>query len=181
MRPFAFAATLLAFCARSARAQTLTTTDALGQTIVEAITIDPLQGLPTTQTLQTLAPAATTTTTPTTTTTLPDGQQGPVGQPAPTTAAAGPTIYTYTTTDAGGDTIAVVDTFTPTFLTTSTWAGAPPGTVLDYSSWRSMVGTNTVAPETGAASPRWNLQRNWLGITTSVCAGVVGGAWLVLA
>lgn len=77
--------------------------------------------------------------------------------------------------------MAVVDTFTPTFITTSTFVSAPPGTILDYSSWRGLVGTNTVAPEISAASPRWALQHKWLGIASGVCAGVVGGAWLVLA
>ncbi|KAI0364310.1 hypothetical protein BV20DRAFT_974575 [Pilatotrama ljubarskyi] len=172
MRPFAFVAALLTLCAGSVRAQTITTTDELGQTVVEFITVDPLQAIPVTQTLQTL-----TTTTPA----VPAGQQGPVGAPPATTANAEPTIYTYTTTDAGGDTIQVVDTFTPTFTTTSTWLSAPPGTILDYSSWRSMVGTNTVAPAISGASARWSLEPRWAAIATSLCAGMMGGAWLAFA
>ncbi|KAI0353794.1 hypothetical protein OH77DRAFT_1552368 [Trametes cingulata] len=175
MRPFAFVAALLTLFAGSVRAQTITTTDDLGQTVVEFITVDPLQGLPVTQTLYTL----TTSTTPAAD--VPAGQQGPVGAPPATTANAGPTVYTYTTTDAGGATIQVVDTFTPTFMTTSTWLSAPPGTILDYSSWRSMVGTNTVAPAISAASARWSLQPRWAVIATTLCAGMVGGMALAFA
>ncbi|KAI0833773.1 hypothetical protein BC628DRAFT_1345271 [Trametes gibbosa] len=170
MRPFAYVVSFLTLCVGSVSAQTTTVVDPLGQTVVEIITLD-LQGLPTTQTLQTLT---------TTTTTPLDGQQGPVGQPAPTVANAGPTIYTYTTTDAGGDTIAVVDTFTPTFVISTTWTGAPPGTIVPYNSWLSLVGTNTVAAEVNGAIARWALQHRWLGIAASLCAGVAGGAWLAL-
>ncbi|KAH9848444.1 hypothetical protein C2E23DRAFT_763747 [Lenzites betulinus] len=170
MRSFAYVAAFLALCARSVSAQTTTVVDALGETVVELITLD-LQGLPSTQTLQTL----------TTTTTAADGQQGPVGQPAATATDAGPTIYTYTTTDAAGDTVAVVDTFTPTFAATSPLSSIPAGTVIPYSSWLSLVGTNTVAAEVNSAVPRWALQHQWLGIATSLCAGVAGGAWLAFA
>ncbi|EIW57845.1 uncharacterized protein TRAVEDRAFT_72802 [Trametes versicolor FP-101664 SS1] len=182
MRPFSFVLSLLALSVGSAHAQSTTVVDALGQTVVEFITIDQALGLPTTQTLQTLTTtAAATTAVATTATTAADGQQGPVGVPAATSDDAGPTVYTYTTTDAGGDTVAVVDTFTPTFVTTSTWVSAPAGTVLAFSSWQGLVGTNTVAPEVSAASPRWTLQHKWFGIASSVCAAVAGGAWLVLA
>ncbi|KAI0325097.1 hypothetical protein GY45DRAFT_1330810 [Cubamyces sp. BRFM 1775] len=175
MRPFAFVAALLTLCAGFVHAQEITTTDELGQTVVELITIDPNLGIPTTETLQTL----TTTTTPAAA--VPDPQQGPVGQPQPTVGDAGPTVYTYTTTDASGETVAVVDTFTPTFALTSTWVSAPAGTILDYSSWRKEVGTNTVAPPISGAVPRWSVQSGWLGITAGVCAGIAGGAWLALA
>ncbi|KAI0759578.1 hypothetical protein BD413DRAFT_596287 [Trametes elegans] len=179
MRPSAFVAALCALCAVSVRAQTITTIDDLGQTVIEAITVDPLEGLPTTQTLQTLTTVPTTTST---TTQAPAGQQGPVGQPAATTANAQATVYTYTTTNAAGETVDVEDTFTPTFSTTSTWASAPPGTILDYSAWQSMVGTNTVAAtDISAASGRWSLQPRWMGVATSLCVGIAGGALLVLA
>ncbi|OSC98535.1 hypothetical protein PYCCODRAFT_1439236 [Trametes coccinea BRFM310] len=174
MRFFAFVVALLTLAAGSAHAQTVTTTDALGETVVEFITIDQNLGLPTTEILQTL-------TATTTTTTAPDGQQGPVGQPEPTTDDGSPTVYTYTTTDALGDLTAVVDTFTPTFLTTSTWLSAPAGTILDYTAWRSEVGTNTVAPSISAARVRWKVESGWLGIAASLLAGVAGGAWLALA
>ena len=80
-----------------------------------------------------------------------------------------------------GETVAVVDTFTPTFVPTSTWVSAPAGTILDYSSWRKEVGTNTVAPPISGAVPRWSVQSGWLRITAGVCAGLAGGAWLALA
>ncbi|KAI0648830.1 hypothetical protein C8Q79DRAFT_947609 [Trametes meyenii] len=175
MRPFAFAAALLAFSLGSAWAQQVTTTDNLGQTVVELITVDPALGVPVTETLQTLTTAATTTTT------QPQGQQGPVGQPAATSNNAGPTVYTYTTTDAAGDFTAIVDTFTPTFVTTSTWVSAPAGTIIPYSSWINEVGTNTVAASISAAPAKWSFQTKWMGIATGVFAGVAGGAWLVLA
>ncbi|KAL7279408.1 hypothetical protein ACG7TL_007250 [Trametes sanguinea] len=170
MRFFAFVVALLTFAAGSAHAQTVTTTDALGETVVEFITIDQNLGLPTTEILQTL-------TATTTTTTAPDGQQGPVGQPEPTTDDGSPTDQCR----PSGDLTAVVDTFTPTFLTTSTWLSAPAGTILDYTAWRSEVGTNTVAPSISAARVRWKVESGWLGIAASLLAGVAGGAWLALA
>ncbi|KAI0749950.1 hypothetical protein C8Q80DRAFT_1218954 [Daedaleopsis nitida] len=178
MRPSAFAAAVLALCgALSARAQTITTTDALGQTVVEEITIDPLQGLPTTNILETLT-APTTATTPA----QDQGQQGPVGAPPGTTAAVGgATPYTYTTTDANGDTIAVVATFTPTFTATGTPQGDPPvGTVLNFSSWKQSVGTNTVAAINSGLC-RLSLDPRWLYVTSMLCAGLTGGAWLAFA
>ena len=42
-------------------------------------------------------------------------QGGPQGPPT-TTISAGPTTYTYTTTNAAGATIAVPDVFTPTVV-----------------------------------------------------------------
>ncbi|KAJ3004457.1 hypothetical protein NUW54_g4805 [Trametes sanguinea] len=96
MRLVAFVAALLALSARSVFAQTITTTDDLGETVIEVITIDPNLGLPTTEILQTL----TTTTTPAAQD--PDVQQGPVGQPQPTADNGAATVYTYTTTDALG-------------------------------------------------------------------------------
>lgn len=98
----------------------------VGNTIVEVITVDPANGLPTTQIVQTLPPggppippgAQSSSSSPTlpvvppaqpTTpslniapTTAPDVQQGPVGAPAPTTGPLGPIVYTYTTVDANG-------------------------------------------------------------------------------
>ncbi|KAI8969863.1 hypothetical protein BD414DRAFT_502391 [Trametes punicea] len=174
MRHFAFVAALLTLCAGSVFAQTITTIDALGETVVEVITIDPNLGIPTTETLQTLT--ATTTTTP-----PPEVQQGPVGQPQPTLNNAAPTVYTYTTTNALGETTAVVDTFTPTFETTSTWAPPPAGTILNYSSWRNEVGTNTVAPPISGSSARWAVHSGWTGIAGSLAVGIAGGAWLALA
>jgi len=133
-------------------------------------------GLPTTQTIQTL----TSTTSTSTTTTSPFVQQGPVGQPAPTITGQ-TTVYQYTTTDAAGDTIVVTDTFTASFQSTQ----PPPtqsftGSVLDYSSWLSIVGTNTV-PVSNAALARWAVPSSALRIGAGVVAGLVSGVWLVLA
>ncbi|RDX44004.1 hypothetical protein OH76DRAFT_1409487 [Lentinus brumalis] len=175
MRPFAFVAAVLGLCALCVHAQQFTTIDELGQTVVEVTTLDDL-GLPTTQTLLTL----TSTATPTTTTPA-AGQVGPVGQPA--TPGTGITEYTYTTTDAAGNTQAIVDTFTPSFAPTAT-AGtvtAQPGTILDYSSWKAAVGSNTVAVITSGAFTRWSLHPRWLAVASALCAGFTGGAWLALA
>lgn len=79
----------------------------LGQTIVEVVTIDQQLGLPSTEILGTLTgPAVVSSSTQangvvTVSTATPDVQQGPVGQPAASTAG-GPIAYTYTTTDAAG-------------------------------------------------------------------------------
>ncbi|PIL32183.1 hypothetical protein GSI_05428 [Ganoderma sinense ZZ0214-1] len=184
MRLFVYVAAVLALSAVSVLSQTVTTVNPAGQTVVEVITVDPNLGLPTTQTLQTLTTTATTQTTPpppptTTTTTQAQGNQGPVGQPQ--TAAAGPTIYTYTTTDANGNTEAVVATFTPSFgPTTGGSITAGPGTILNYSSWRSSVGSNTVAV-VSAGIARWSVQPRWMSIGVALCAGMTGGAWLALA
>ncbi|KAI1786760.1 hypothetical protein LXA43DRAFT_1032386 [Ganoderma leucocontextum] len=174
MRPFATVAAVLAFCAVSVRSQTVTTINPAGQTVVEVITVDPILGVPTTQTLQTLTAIATTQTT-----TPQQGNQGPVGQPQ--TAAGGPTIYTYTTTDANGQTEAVVATFTASFgPTTGGSITASPGTILNYSTWRSSVGSNTVAV-INAGIARWSVQSRWVSIGLALCAGMTGGAWLAFA
>jgi len=116
----------LLLAAGYAQSQTITTTNALGQTVVEAITVDPL-GAPSTQTLLTI------TTTPT-----PDGQGGPVGQPG--TTNTGVTVYTYTTTDVNGGTIAVEATFSPTFPASST-PTLGSGSIWAYSDYTAMYGT----------------------------------------
>jgi len=131
---------------------------------------------------QTLAPAITTTstTTPTTTTTTEPVDQGPVGQPAPTGAAT-PTIFTYTTTDANGVTTAVIDTFTPSFIQSAQSPVLSTGTILDYSQWLSIVGTNTnnaqAAQATSGQLPL--LPSGWYGVLGAAASCVVSGAWLV--
>jgi hypothetical protein len=73
--------------------------------------------------------------------------QGPVGQPSPTPEnAGGPTPYTYTTTDANGNYITVVATFTPSFAKTTPYTPTGSGTIIQYSQWLSMVGSNSGAP-----------------------------------
>lgn len=62
----------------------------------------PTLSTPTSTTPTSTSTSTSTTPTPqTVATTAADGQQGPVGAP-PTTTDAGPTVYTYTTTDANG-------------------------------------------------------------------------------
>ncbi|OCH94906.1 hypothetical protein OBBRIDRAFT_788909 [Obba rivulosa] len=164
--------------------QTLTTTDDLGETIVEFITIDPILEVTTTQILETLTTPALATTPPTTIapTTAPavqQVQQGPVGAPPATPAVQEPTSYIYTTTDANGNTIALTATFTPTspaMLTHSTISGS----IMAYSQWLGLVGTNTVVPSSNGATP-FALERRWLGMAAGTLAGALGGAWLLLA
>ncbi|THH08916.1 hypothetical protein EW145_g2380 [Phellinidium pouzarii] len=191
---YCVAAIFVFLCAALVRAQTQTVTDAFGDTVVEAITLNPA-GLATTQTLETLTLAAattapTTTTTPVTTTTpatttaptrTTTPNQGPVGQP-PATTGTGQTIFTYTTTDVDGDTTLVVATFTPTFntvtvLPTQTFTG----TVLGFSSWLSLVGTNTVASDLNASSAHVGpvAGKVW-GIGAALLVSALGGAWLAI-
>ncbi|THH07742.1 hypothetical protein EW146_g9221 [Bondarzewia mesenterica] len=173
----AFASLFAVVCGQ----QLITTTNVLGQTIVESITVDAL-GDPTTIILQTLAPgqitssisatsatlatsatsaitstASTSTTSLTTRTT--SQQQGPVAQPASTTVAQGDTPYVYTTTDANGDYTSVSAIFTPAFPATQVPTYTTTGSILDYSQWLSMIGTaasglNDPVASQGAALPR---------------------------
>jgi hypothetical protein len=72
--------------------------------------------------------------------------QGPVGQPGATPAEAGdPTPFIYTTTDANGNYVTVQATFTPSFPQTTPYTPTGSGTVLQYSAWLSMIGSNTGA------------------------------------
>ncbi|KAI0762051.1 hypothetical protein BC629DRAFT_1544618 [Irpex lacteus] len=191
------------FFAVSALAQTVTTTDTAGNTVVEVVTTDPQLGLPTTQILETLEPGVVTptpsltsptatpitptatsatlaTTATTATTQAPDGQQGPVGAPAPIDGPASTYIYTYTTTDAAGDFTAIVDTYTPTVPTTAPFTPTGTGTILNFSAYLSMIGTNTVAPDFSASS-RITVSRSLLVGTGAIALGLAGGFGLVFA
>lgn len=200
---------------------TLGTLYSAGNTVVEVVTTDPQLGLPTTQILETLEPgvvtptpsltsptvtpitpiatSATLATTATTATTQgPDGQQGPVGAPAPIDGPASTYIYTYTTTDAAGtfslcpnistvlihlpagDFTAIVDTYTPTAPTTAPFTPTGTGTILNYSAYLSMIGTNTVAPDFSASS-RITVPRSLLVGTGAIALGLAGGFGLVFA
>lgn len=103
-------------------------------------------------------------------------------QPAPTATGAGtPTVYTYTTTDAAGATTAIIDTFTPTYYQSEVSPTPWTGTILNYSSWLAMIGTNT-APA-GAAAVSGGLpviSKGWYGFAIAALSGIMGGAWLVL-
>ncbi|EMD33302.1 hypothetical protein CERSUDRAFT_117925 [Gelatoporia subvermispora B] len=187
----------LALGVLSVLGQTITTTDDLGETVVEVITTDPVLLIPTTEILETITgPSTTALSTPAlstpavstpaaaavpTTPAAQQVQQGPVGAPPPTPAVQEPTVYTYTTTDGNGDTVALTAIFTPTSpaaLTHSTTAG----TILQYSQWLSLIGTNTVPATTNAAAPApLSLEHRWFGMAAGTLVGVLGGAWLVLA
>ena len=79
------------------------------------------------------------------------------------------------------NTEAVVDTFTPSFgPTTGGSITATPGTILNLTSWRASVGSNTVAVVSGGIT-RWTVDKRWVGIGVALCAGMTGGAWLALA
>ena len=110
-----------------------------------------------------------------------DLNQGPVGQPVPTGAAT-PTVYTYTTTNAAGQTTGVVDTFTPTFYQSQQSPTLLTGTILNYSSWLAMVGTNTAASSSQQASGAniKYLSRGSYGMLLAFLSSIVGGTWLVL-
>lgn len=128
----------------------------------------------------TAAPIATTAATTAAATTPDDQQQGPVGAPAPTATGPLPTTYEYTTTDVNGVTTVIHDTFTPSFAPTQ----APPvqtfsATILGFSQWLSMVGTNTVAASTNGAE-RWSVPNRVWGMGVGFLAGALGGAWLVI-
>ncbi|KAJ7346843.1 hypothetical protein DFH08DRAFT_869534 [Mycena albidolilacea] len=199
MRVLALAAiALLPFAA----AQTVTVTDAVGEVIVENVTVDE-NGLPTTVTLLTIASTLTTTdragntlvevvtgdgqgdSTTQTIQTIPaadaGGGQGPVGQPGATGTPGAPTPFTYTTTDANGETTAVIATFTPSFATTVIPAQTFQATVLDYSAYTASYVTGQAAQ---AAQQQQNgaLSRTgvWWGPCVSALVGVVGGAVLLM-
>ncbi|EGN99039.1 hypothetical protein SERLA73DRAFT_168593 [Serpula lacrymans var. lacrymans S7.3] len=177
------------------QAQTATVVDGAGYTVVEVVTIDPALGLPTTEILRTLtgtgaisSPTSSTTpllaTTPTstaalTTTTTAAQQQGPVGQPAPTQAqVGGPTPYTYTTTDADGNTETLLGTFIPTGPESVLPTPTTTGTILDYSSWLGLVGTNTL-PAQSSARVSWQLSGGWFGVMLGTLMSIVAGLVLV--
>ncbi|KDR79052.1 hypothetical protein GALMADRAFT_244802 [Galerina marginata CBS 339.88] len=143
-------------------AQTITTTNADGQTVVQVVTT--ILGVATTQVIQTLSPAslpASSASSPSAASAAPAApttaapQLGPVGQPASTTGTpGGPTPYTYTTV-VGGVTTSVVDTFTPTSPATLPVSIGSSGTILDYSSWLSVYGPPKSSTSAGVAlSPR---------------------------
>jgi hypothetical protein len=100
----------------------------------------------------------------------------------------GPTPYTYTTTDANGNYITVLATFTPSFPATTPFTPTTTGTILKYSDWLSQIGTNTgdlnepVASQAASPASRATISRRLLSgviLTTVVLAGVVGG-WVLI-
>ncbi|KAF9223597.1 hypothetical protein BS17DRAFT_817236 [Gyrodon lividus] len=189
--------TVLLLWAASTNAQTETVVNNAGATVVEVVTVNPV-GVPTTQILQTIigsslsnplnsltssTPLTTSnpllqTTVPIATSTTP-GQVGPVGQPASQPPAGGPTPYTYTTTNANGETVAVEGIFTPTGPATVLPPATTTGTILNYSQWQSMVGTNT-QPANAANRVSTPITTSWYYLAATTFAGLAGGAWLVM-
>lgn len=110
------------------------------------------------------------------TTSTPD--QGPVGQPG--TTADGPTIFSYTTTDAAGGVEVVTATFTPTYQPPNPVTPTMTGTVLSYSDWLSIIGTNTVAA-TSSGIARWSPSSAAISFSASMGAGILVGMWLAFA
>ena len=108
--------------------------------------------------------------------------QGPVAQPAAT--ETGQTTYVYTTTDADGDTTVIQAIFTPSFIESTVLPSETfTGTVLGYSQWLSIIGTNTVAANdvaSGAGSIGIFRERWPWTAAAGALIGAVGGAWLVL-
>ncbi|KAG1781786.1 hypothetical protein EV702DRAFT_607161 [Suillus placidus] len=188
----------ITLCASWAYAQTLTVTNINGATVVEVVTVNPINGLATTQTLQTINTALTTTslttnTLSTTTTTTSNGvlqtiattsttqqNQGPVEQPGSTVLIpGGPTPYTYTTTNAAGSTVAVLATFTPTGPATALPTPTTTGTIINYSSYLASVGTSAAATS-GATRRAFSLSSGWYGLVASTMLGIGGGAWFIM-
>ncbi|KAF7361711.1 hypothetical protein MVEN_00514700 [Mycena venus] len=191
-----------------AAAQTVTTTDAAGETVVENITED-VNGIPTTIILQTLAAGAALTQTVTTTDAAGDtlievvtgdglgdsvtqtiqtipaaqvGNQGPVGQPGPTGQPGAPTPFTFTTTDANGATQQVVATFTPSFPATVSPVQTFQATVLDYSAYTASYVTGAAAAAANQQNQNGALQQSagWWGLSLSTFIGAAGGIVLLL-
>ncbi|KDQ59201.1 hypothetical protein JAAARDRAFT_206148 [Jaapia argillacea MUCL 33604] len=160
-------------------ALTTTVVNPVGQTVVEIITTGAA-GLTTTSTISTLTTSAPTTTA-VVTTPLP-GQQGPVGQPG-ASPPNGAIPYYYTTTNAAGNTIVVEATFTPSFPATQ----APPplsttGTILQYSDWLTVIGSNTAAAnptQNSSASSRFHPSSQ--GPLAFLAVVLASGVWLVLS
>ncbi|KAG6829354.1 hypothetical protein H0H92_004720 [Tricholoma furcatifolium] len=197
----------LAVLAAFANAQTLTTTDLFGNTIVEVVTTNAL-GNAVTSTLETLAPVAATTqvnaatttststplaiatTTSTTTstastataattatTTAQQGEQGPVGQPASTSFSPGGPTPYTYTTIIGGVTEVLTDVFTPTNPATVSTNIGSSGTIWAYSSWLAEFGPTSSA---SAGANAADSSRFRSGIASSLVLGFAIGMGLVL-
>ena len=100
-------------------------------------------------------------------------QQGPVGQPGSTTGTPGaPIPYAYTTV-IGGVTTVVQDIFTPTSPATTTVSAGASGTILDYSSWRSIYG-----PPSSVTSSGYSMKSIPYGMFTGLAAAACAN-WII--
>ncbi|KAF7315528.1 Protein kinase domain-containing protein [Mycena indigotica] len=139
-------------------ATTTTVVDAAGETVVEVIQNGA------TQTIQTLAPGS---------------GPGPVGQPPQGNPVnpGQPTPFTYTTTNAAGNTIQVVATFTPSVATTIAPSATFKATVLNYSQYLASYATKI---QTQAANANSRNSASSLSCSTwmaGVMTGLLGVMW----
>ncbi|KAI6042460.1 hypothetical protein EDC04DRAFT_2658225 [Pisolithus marmoratus] len=168
-------------------AQILTVPNAAGVTVVEVLTTD-VRGAITTAILSTLLPSTTnsllnqlTQTTASTSSTTAGGGGGVVEQPASQALTpGGPTPYTYTTTNALGETTVVEGIFTPTGPATVLPTPTTTGTILNYSSWLAMVGTNTVAAN-AATHVSLSIATGWYCLIVMVMTGLASGTWIIIS
>jgi len=170
-------------------AQTITATDAAGDLVLEYTTLDPVFLTPETIIVSTIstfgvdAASSTSITTNPTSATTSDSGPGPVQSPGSAPTGITAITYTYTTTDADGDNTAIVAVFTPTQPATQPPPTLPSGTIWNYNSWLSLVGTNTaqanVVNSTSGAMT-WRLGGHAVAAGATVFAGALAGALVVL-
>jgi len=136
---------------------------------------------PTLATTTTTSPTTLLTQTTATTTSSTTKQQGPVGQPAPTTVLTpgGPTPYTYTTTNAAGQTVTELGIFTPTTPATVIPTPTTTGSVMNFSSYQAIYGTVSAAAASGGRRV-FSLSSGWYGLAASTALGLGCGAWFIL-
>ncbi|KAL4066798.1 hypothetical protein V8B97DRAFT_1948992 [Scleroderma yunnanense] len=174
-------------CAAWANAQLATVSNAAGATVVEVLTTNAL-GAAVTSILSTLQPSTTsnplltakTSTSTTTTSTSPLGggvNEQPQSEPL---TPGGPTPYSYTTTNAAGNPIVVQGIFTPTAPATVLPSPTTTGTIINYSSWLGMVGTNTV-PANAASHVSLSIATGWYCLVVMVLASLASGTWIVVS
>ncbi|KAI6107912.1 hypothetical protein F5141DRAFT_1119338 [Pisolithus sp. B1] len=164
-------------------AQIVTVPNAAGATVVEVLTTNS-RGVAATSILSTLAASATnslaTQLTQTTATALTSATQAAGGGGVVAATPGGPTPYTYTTTNALGETVAMEGIFTPTGPATVLPTPTTTGTILNYSSWLALVGTNTVAAN-AASRISQSIATGWYCFVVMVIAGLASGAWIVIS
>ncbi|KAI6125128.1 hypothetical protein EDD16DRAFT_1560211 [Pisolithus croceorrhizus] len=170
-------------------AQIVTVPNAAGATVVEVLTTNS-RGVAATSILSTLAASVTnslatqltqTTVALSTSATQAAGGGGVVEQPASVAVSpGGPTPYTYTTTNALGETVAMEGIFTPTGPATVLPTPTTTGTILNYSSWLALVGTNTVAAN-AASRISQSIATGWYCFAVMAIVGLASGAWIVIS
>ncbi|CAE6473249.1 unnamed protein product [Rhizoctonia solani] len=153
----------------------ITSTDPNGNTVIVSISTDLVGGTtPIVVSTVAPAPAVPTVTTPvatqppTTQNVAPTTTPRVVGQPAPTLASPEPTIYTYTTVDASGNTQTFVDTYTPTYDVTTVPFSAPAGTILPYGEYTSMYGGSGTGNQLNSAGRLWAGASALIGAVTGL-------------